>query len=156
MFCEEYGFWSCSLRSFLRPPVTSSLLGPRILLTTSNLKYPHSLFLLGTVQVPALIRRNSRVGIVILLRDWHAEGNADWKSEAWTKQIDKARSVYHMLWIIYTKMQISGFKGSETCKSKTLYTKFAQNFHYSDICKCSVERFALSPPCFIVHRNKTS
>jgi hypothetical protein len=34
MFGEEYKLRSSSLRSFLQPPVTSSLLGPNILLST--------------------------------------------------------------------------------------------------------------------------
>jgi hypothetical protein len=34
VFDEEYKLWSSSLCSFLQPPVTSSLFGPNILLST--------------------------------------------------------------------------------------------------------------------------
>jgi hypothetical protein len=37
---EQYKLWSCSLCSFLQPPITSSLFGPNIFL-----KHPQSMFL---------------------------------------------------------------------------------------------------------------
>jgi hypothetical protein len=42
---EEYKLWSSSLCSFLQPPVTSSLFGQNIFLSTLSSKYPHSMSL---------------------------------------------------------------------------------------------------------------
>ena len=45
ILCEQYRSLSSSLRSFLHSPVTSSLLGPNILLNTLFSNTPHPTFL---------------------------------------------------------------------------------------------------------------